>query len=157
MSLFSSHFSIDNVHNNRHSNRLLGRARLAFGCLGSGLIGLLVLAFTLPPDERGFGTHERLGLPECSIVRIFGFRCPSCGMTTSWSNLTKGRLKEAFSANASGVLLAFVSMIVGPWMVLAAVRGRWTKHTLDSKWIVYLTLSILGIVILEWCIRLVFS
>ena len=42
----------------------------------SGLI-LLSLAIWLEPNPSGFGTHQQLGLPPCTILFWFDVPCPS--------------------------------------------------------------------------------
>src|SRR5687767_9999554 len=46
--------------------------RTAMVLAGSVLVGLLVTAACLTPSRRGMGTHKQLGLPDCTIVQLFG-------------------------------------------------------------------------------------
>ncbi len=83
------------------------RPAWAVSCLVAAslaVIGGFVMAYRLEPDPRGFGTHQRLGLPPCTIRAVFGIPCPSCGMTTSFANITKGRWREAARANVAGLI-----------------------------------------------------
>ena len=43
------------------------------------------LARSIEPDQRGYGTHEQVGLPPCTFIRVFNVRCPTCGMMTSFA------------------------------------------------------------------------
>ena len=80
----------------------LGRLGLALLALwGFALLGGFFVAYRLEPDPRGFGTHQRLGLPPCTIRTVFGVPCPSCGMTTSFANLAKGHFVHAARANTT--------------------------------------------------------
>jgi hypothetical protein len=88
-------------------------------------VALLVTTRSLTPDERGHGTHERLGLPPCTFYLIFHRPCPACGMTTSWAWLLRGEVGRALAANAGGTLLALLSLVSAPWLLASAVRGRW--------------------------------
>src|SRR5687767_12575759 len=83
--------------------------RLAMVAAGMVLVGLLLTAWRLTPNAKGIGTHRQLGLPACTIVQWFGIRCPSCGMTTSWSHMMRGHVGSSFRSNAGGALLALVS------------------------------------------------
>ena len=38
---------------------------------------------SVPPDARGHGTHERLGMLPCSWPQSLGLPCPTCGVTTA--------------------------------------------------------------------------
>lgn len=88
------------------------------------LVAGFAVARSLDPDPRGYGTHQRLGLPECSLRMLFGIPCPSCGMTTSFANFTRGRFVSAFRANPAGLMLAAVCAVQVPWGLASVVRGR---------------------------------
>ena len=126
---------------------------LAVGA-GTVMIGLLVTAFNLTPSAKGFETHTQLGLEKCFLVAVAGLRCPSCGMTTSWAHLTEGNLIGAVSANAGGTLLGIVSMIVGPYLVVAALVGRWPLVRPHETVIALLALAILVVTMCDWAYRL---
>jgi hypothetical protein len=106
--------------------------RIALAALALVLLALLVTARTLTPDARGHGTHQQLGLPPCTFYVIFQRPCPACGMTTSWAWLLRGELGRALAANAGGTLLAGLSLVGGPWLLISAVRGRWLGR--PSEW-----------------------
>jgi hypothetical protein len=121
---------------------------------GSVLIGLLVLAARLTPNPLGMGTHQQLGLPPCTLVTWFGVRCPSCGMTTSWAYLTRGRAEAAVRANAGGTLLAMTAAVCGPWLVLSGLLGRWVVGP-PHEWVTLgLGLTILAVTVVDWTIKL---
>ncbi|RMG03430.1 MAG: DUF2752 domain-containing protein, partial [Planctomycetota bacterium] len=67
--------------------RMSFRTRCLTGGAAVGLAGLLVIAAVLRPSPTGLGTHQQLGLPPCTFRAMFGSRCPTCGMTTAWSNV----------------------------------------------------------------------
>ena len=72
------------------------------------LVAGFAVALALEPDPRGYGTHERLGLPGCTFRTIFGVRCPSCGLTTSVAHFVRGHFVAAARSNVAGLLLAVV-------------------------------------------------
>lgn len=122
--------------------------------VGSTLLMLLVTASRLQPASQGYGTHQQLGLPPCTVTALFGIRCPSCGMTTSWSHFVRGRFWQSFQSNAGGLLLAAASTAAGPWLLISAVRGRWCGW-LPNDWAVLgAGLAILGVTVLDWSVRL---
>ena len=56
--------------------------------------------YYMKPDPSGIGTHEQLGFKPCVYTRIFNIeRCPSCGLTTAFTLIYRGRFKEAIEAN----------------------------------------------------------
>ncbi len=118
-----------------------------------GLITLLVIALQLTPNPRGFGTHRQLGLPECSFKTLFQVPCPSCGMTTSWSHMVRGRVISSFRANAGGAALAITAIVVGPWFLISGVRGRWAIEPPSEVWVVCYALGIVAVIIGEWVLR----
>ena len=46
-------------------------------------------------------------------------------MTTAWAWLLRGNVAQALAANAGGTLLAMLSLVAAPWMLVSAVRGQW--------------------------------
>jgi hypothetical protein len=100
----------------------------------SGRIGLLAaslllvagfcLARLLEPDPRGYGTHQKLGLPECTFQLFWNRPCPGCGMTTAFAYLVRGQWGAAARANPAGVLLGVTCAALIPWMWLSAWRGK---------------------------------
>jgi Protein of unknown function (DUF2752) len=134
--------------------RLRWPDRLVLTVAGLVLLGLLATAAWLTPSERGLGTHQQLGLPPCTIVQWFGFRCPSCGMTTSWSYFVRGRVVSALRANAGGALLACVAAIGAPWLVVSGILGRWLFAP-PSEWCLFGTAMVAVIVtVVQWAVRI---
>jgi len=104
-----------------------GHARLGMR-LGAG-VGVLViwlvmaLASVLRPDPRGLGTHEQLGFPECGFYERTGWPCPTCGMTTSFSYLSRGQIVKAFMVQPAGALTALALVILSLFLLDEAVTG----------------------------------
>jgi hypothetical protein len=119
-----------------------------------GLLALLATAGRLQPDVNGFGTHQQLGLPACTAVELFGFRCPSCGMTTSWAFLVRGDIPAALSANSGGTLLGITVIIVCPWLLGSAGVGRWIAVRPSSQKVVILAVVLVMVTIVDWIWRL---
>jgi hypothetical protein len=109
--------------------------RLLLISAGVVLVALLVTAAILKPDRAGIGTHQQLGLPPCSFIMLFGTRCPACGMTTSWSHLMHGQPLQSAQANSGGMLLAIISLTMGPWMLISGVLGRWWLGAIHPAWL----------------------
>jgi hypothetical protein len=127
--------------------------RTAMVLAGSVLVGLLITAACLTPSRRGMGTHKQLGLPDCTIVQWFGMRCPSCGMTTSWSHMLRGHVISSFRANAGGALLALASLACGPWLLVSGLRGRWTLARPHEGTVLVVGVTIIVVTLAHWAIR----
>mgnify|MGYP003739701401 CR=1 FL=1 len=114
----------------------------------------MVLARFLEPDARGYGTHQQFGLPPCTFLTLFGWRCPSCGMTTAWANLVRGRLVTAVEVHLTGTLLALLDLLAAGWLLLVAGRGRWlgwVPNSTAGAW----AAGLIGLLMLiEWGLRL---
>ncbi len=123
------------------------------GTIGLGLWGLLIVAAILRPDPSGLGTHRQLGLPACSFSELFGIRCPTCGMTTAWSNVMHGRPVAALRGSVCGAFLAVVAAVVGSWSLATAIRGRWSFGALQDTTAGYLALTVVALVLVEWGLR----
>lgn len=103
------------------------------GCLvgiALGLMAVFAIACWLNPyDASGrplsMETHRQLGLPPCTFYTLTGgLPCPSCGMTTSFALLARGDVWNSLRANAVGTLLAVFGLVLLPWSLLCAARGR---------------------------------
>lgn len=136
-----------------NSAELSRRSRFFAAIVGAGLLAVLLLASQLRPDPRGWGTHEQLGLPPCTFLTVVGKRCPACGMTTAWSNVTHGRLAEALRAHASGTLLAGVAAVAAAWSLIVAVRGKHLAWQPGETTIASMAVALTGLVLCEWTFR----
>ena len=89
-------FSISTMNHNLDFGeyRLARAGRLLLVVWSVILLAGFALAARLEPDPRGFGTHQRLGLPPCTFQSMFNIPCPSCGMTTSFANVVRGRFGD---------------------------------------------------------------
>ncbi len=94
------------------------------GLAGVTLIGLLILGFAFAPDERGFGTHQQLGLQPCFPMEAWNVPCPGCGVTTSVSLAMHGEFWRSVVNQPFGfaVWLCFVLFVL--WAPVAHFRGR---------------------------------
>jgi hypothetical protein len=118
---------------------------------------LLVIAAWLKPSPNGYGTHQQLGLPGCSMMVLFGIRCPGCGMTTSWAHTLDGNLTAGLRTNLSGVLFCLSAIAFAPLLAWTSWRGK-TWHWLRSGVLpVGVLIAILSISMVEWVIRLAAS
>jgi hypothetical protein len=107
------------------SNALTPRGRLLLAACGLAAVVLLVTAQRLIPDSRGFGTHEQLGLSACGFTRLTGWRCPTCGMTTSWAHAARGNIRAALAASGGGTVLFAMTLLATPWALASAAAGKW--------------------------------
>lgn len=118
------------------------------------MIAPLALAYSLKPDPSGMGTHQQIpGFGPCTIQALFGFPCPACGMTTSWSLFTKGQITEALMTSASGTILAAVFLIASIWFLIAALRGKWLVIVPTPLQVAIAALAWLCLVTVEWLVR----
>jgi hypothetical protein len=124
---------------------------------GIGVAGaaLLLTAYRLSPDQRGFGTHEQLGLAPCAMYAWTGWRCPSCGMTTAWAYAVRGEVTAALRANAGGALLCGFVAAATVWAVATAVRGKWIGFRPSLRWLLWIGSGWLMITMLDWARKLV--
>ena len=122
--------------------------------LGGGLISLLIVAMCLTPSSKGYGTHTQLGLNPCSFTTMVGFRCPSCGMTTSWSHLVRGNIFQSLRSNSGGTMLALASAVSGPWLLVSGLIGRWWIRQPNEWAVVGVATLIVIVTMVDWGIRL---
>ncbi len=90
------------------------------GCV---VIAFVVLGVFISPDERGFGTHEKLGFPPCAVLEATGIPCPGCGVTTSVSLAANGRFVDSFVNQPFGLFFALASAAYALWAFWTHARG----------------------------------
>ena len=114
----------------------------------------LAAALLLEPARRGWGTHQRLGLPPCTFVVMLGHRCPVCGMTTSWAHLVRGELTDALRANVGGTLCGVITLITALWLLASAARRRWLGWVPNGT-VAAIVAGTIGVVtLMDWGVRL---
>ncbi len=95
-----------------------------------------------------------MGLPRCAFYARFGMRCPSCGMTTAWACVVRGKIAAALRANAAGAVLAMVDAAGVAWLAVCGIRGRWWPLRPNPTWIVWLITMVFAGALGDWAIRL---
>ena len=131
--------------------------RCSFVAAAACLAGLLFVARKLEPDPRGFGTHTQLGFPQCAFLTATGRLCPTCGMTTSFAWMTRGRFKRSWQANPAGCLYALLTVPVFAWLLLSAVVDQPVGFKKVSAPLIGLVFAAVALGIACWLIRLIVS
>lgn len=137
-----------------HPTRFSLRNRLLVAVVGLVLLAPLLTATRLQPSPRGLGTHQQLGLPPCTIRALFGMRCPSCGMTTSWAYAVRGQLWASAKTNVGGALLAVLTMAAVPWWLASAVRGTWLTPFPSDNTLACGAVVVVLVTLADWAWRL---
>lgn len=119
------------------------------------LVPLVLLGVTrsLQPASAGLGTHQQLGLPPCSMQLMLGVRCPSCGMTTSWSHFTRGQFYQSFLTNPGGFLLAIFSVLFAVISLRTGITGELPSVTIQRLFSTCL-IGIAVVTCVDWCARI---
>jgi hypothetical protein len=130
----------------------IGRGALALA--GLALLAGFALAAVLEPDPRGYGTHQRLGLPECTMRTVFGIPCPGCGMTTSFAHFVRGNWSASYAANPAGLWMALGCVTLWAWCWAAAARGKMWLVTDPWATLAWLLASWGAVSVLIWVQRL---
>ncbi len=112
------------------------------------LSALLLLPFTLNPKSGSLsGTHQQLFLPPCYFYAVTKIPCPTCGITTSFSYLTKQKIKMAFLANPFGPLLYLLILLTILYLLAAIITNRKIRLKLTLR-------GVLFFLLLAWCAKL---
>jgi hypothetical protein len=122
-----------------------------------GIPGLLGVARKLEPDPRGFGTHTQLGLQPCSFLRMTGRLCPTCGMTTSFSWVVRGRIDRSWRASPAGCVLALLSVPLAAWLFTSAVVNKPAGFASLSRPLLFLLVMAVVLSLASWFLRLIVS
>ena len=94
-----------------------------------GLAALVVLGVYVPPDPRGYGTHEQFGMRPCMPMELWNFPCPGCGVTTAVAHAAHGDLAGSLRVQPFGLVVVLVLLGYAGWAVTGHLRGRdlWTS------------------------------
>ncbi|MHB8903367.1 MAG: DUF2752 domain-containing protein [Thermoguttaceae bacterium] len=133
------------------------RGRLRAAAMAATLLVPLVVACFLEPDARGYGTHQQMGFPPCTLVAVCGIRCPTCGMTTAWTAVVHGRPLVGLAANVGGVLLAFLAIgsVIG--LSATACSGRRPRWFPDTNGLAWVAMVIAAVTLIDWMVRLMLA
>lgn len=129
--------------------------RLNLVLVALGLAAVLTIGALLHPyDENNQPlrqeTHRQLGLPPCSFYSVTGLPCPSCGFTTSFSLLMHADPVNSLRANTVGALLAMFCLVVVPWSLISALRGRYVLIRSAEKAIITSLIAFVVLMLVRW-------
>lgn len=128
--------------------------RVAHLCIALACWSLLGLSLWLQPAGAGLGTHEQMGFAPCGFYKQTGLPCPTCGMTTSFALLVRGRVWEAFAVQPAGAVLALLTVAGALILPITAWCGR-SLHLLLGRLYPPLWLTLLGLLIgLAWTYKI---
>jgi hypothetical protein len=130
------------------------RGRVLLGAWGLLLLSGFALAASLDPDPRGFGTHQRLGLPPCSFQILFGVNCPSCGSTTCFAHFVRGQWMSAMQSNSAAFILALVCAAMVPWSWYSVWSGRLWQIESPATTLMWLLIGLCGLSLGQWIVRM---
>ena len=142
--------------NNMQSNKQIfsWRDQLIYGTMTALATTALLIAGGLQPAAQGFGTHEQLGLSPCAFLRLTGFPCPGCGMTTCFAHAAKFHFIEAASTQPMGLLLFFLTVLFIP-TALYLLQSRIPVKSILHSSIVRRSLPIWAVLyLLGWAYKL---
>ncbi len=131
----------------RHATRLTAAERGATLMLALACAALLGLAAWLNPSPTGVGTHEALGLPPCGWVASMNLPCPTCGMTTAYSQAAHGHLLNSMICQPMGALLAVLTATTMVVAAYVAATGSALGKTLSQRFTprFFLAMAILAV------------
>jgi hypothetical protein len=127
--------------------------------IAAGLTAVLTTGAMLHPytedgRPRTQETHLQLGLPQCEFYRRTGYPCPSCGFTTSFALTMHADPLNALRANSVGTLLAVYCLLVVPWSVISALRGRYLFIVSAERALIWSLLTFVVLMLVRWGIVL---
>jgi hypothetical protein len=107
--------------------------------------GAIVLALVLV--ARFVPLAKWLPFWGCSLRKLTGYPCLSCGMTRSFDWFAQGRLVDSLLINPLGFALAATSVVAVVWLVAIPLRPPRLEVTLSDRafsvvrWLVLLALA----------------
>jgi hypothetical protein len=129
--------------------------RAACLALVAAAVYCVALLLTTPPDPRGHGTHEALGMPACGWPDGLGIPCPTCGYTTAAVHLLRFSPLRALHAQPAGAVLAACGLAAAAVALVDLLRGRaFVARLYTLRWGT-LSVAALGVFLAGWCYKLV--
>lgn len=128
--------------------------RCGWAALSLLLTGVLLVARVLTPDPSGVGTHLQLGLPPCGLMSWLGFRCPACGLTTSFAHMARLAFLPALRAHPLGPLLFGLFAWGSALSATACARGHTLQQVIDRHRLDRIALWLALGLVLVWLLRL---
>lgn len=89
--------NLNNIAGDSAKGRLKNEPYMVINLVFAGLIILILLYFLVFSPEKG-----NYPVP-CIHERITGEKCPSCGISHSFSLILRGRINEAYDWNSNGM------------------------------------------------------
>lgn len=115
----------------------------------------IALGFLVQPDERGFGTHEQLGLPSCKLMDWTGVPCPGCGVTTSVAFASRGHVVDSLRTQPFGLVVALTIVALPAWALALHLSGQDLYRALQSRRTAKIGLVLAVLLGLAWIYKLV--
>jgi hypothetical protein len=115
----------------------------------------VALGFLVHPDERGFGTHEQLGLPSCKLMDWTGVPCPGCGVTTSVAFASRGHVLDALRTQPFGLVVALTIVALPVWALALHLSGQDLYRALQSRRAVKVGLALAVLLAIGWIYKLI--
>jgi len=141
----------------RGGYRLTRTGRCLLGLWTLALLAGFAAAASVPPDPRGYGTHEAFGMPACSFRQTLNIPCPSCGMTTSFSHFVRGQFVQSARANRAGLFLATACLLQIPWCWLSIYQGRLWNIDRPDVALLYGFVAMSVVVLCHWSLLIFFG
>ena len=87
----------------------------------AGLLMMLVVSFVVEPKDIESG---RVMLsPTCPSKALFGWECPTCGMTRGFAAMSRGLVGEALRYNRASPLMYALAWLGLAWGAVGLVRS----------------------------------
>lgn len=100
------------------------RTRLNAVLVLVGVAAIIGVSLYVEPDPARTHAKRRLPLRPCGFLMTTGLPCPTCGMTTSFAFMARGRVIAAFEQQPAGALLALLTVGLGVLALVVLVTGR---------------------------------
>lgn len=133
--------------------RLATSGRIVCVLVAALFAAVLATAASVDPDPRGYGTHQKLGLPPCGFHLMFQVPCPSCGATTSFAHFVRGQWAGSVRANPAAFLLAAIVSVATPWLFASAWLGRVWRIEDPFRVLAGLACAVVIVALLHWLTR----
>ena len=75
-------------------------------------------------------------------------------MTTAWAHAVRGEVIGAFRANSGGALLAILTMLAVPWLLVSAIGGRCPGGCPTATAVTWILAAVAVVTLIDWSVRM---
>ncbi len=116
---------------------------------------LIAIGLWLKPSAAGIGTHQQMGLPACTFLKMTGYPCPSCGLTTSFAYAVRLEFGRSLSVQPFGFVFFWLMILWIPVSIILTSKEMTWSEMIDGRWAPTIFYMLMALYVTGWIWKLV--